>query len=318
MLRRAYALWDQLERDSGQSLFVRCGLVEMGPERGVVIPGVIESATTYGLPIERLSPQEVSKRWPGIAGDPDWQAVIETNAGFLRVEDSVLAHLQLAQREGAVCRFGVQAKAWQLDGRGVVVTTTEGIHRAARLCLAGGPWSGQLLGSLDVKLQVLRKHQYWFETDARGFLLEDHFPCFFHETANGFFYGFPAIDSRGVKVARHSGGQALKRPDASPAPVDLDTEDLTLVQDFAHRYLPGVSSRLASRAGCYYTTTPDEHFVIDRHPQYSQVTLIAGLSGHGFKFTSALGEIACQLVLGEEPGVDLSLFRIDRFASMPD
>ena len=313
LLRRAYELWDQLERESGQRLFVRCGLVEMGPADGVVIPGVIQSATNYGLPIERLTPQQVAERWPGIGGDAEWQAVVETNAGFLRVEDSVLAHLQMAQRAGADCRFGVIAKAWKVEGSGVTVSTTDGIHRAAHLVLAGGPWSGQLLGSLGIPLQVLRKHMYWFETDDIRFSVDAPFPCFFHETANGFFYGFPSLDSLGVKVARHSGGQAIEQPDVSPTTVELDVSDCRLVQDYVRRYLPGVSSQVSARAGCYYTTTPDEHFVVDRHPEHSQVTLIAGLSGHGFKFTSALGEVACNLALGEEPVADLSLFRIDRF-----
>lgn len=315
LLCRAYVLWDQLEQDSGQSLFVRCGLVEMGPADGVVIPGVLASAALHDLPVEQLTPGDITKRWPGLVGDTDWQAVIETNAGFLRVEDSVRAHLQMAQRDGADCRFGVAADCWRCDGSGVTVTTNDGVHRAARLVLAGGPWSGQLLASLDVPLQILRKHLYWWETEQPGFSVDEGFPCFFHETATGFFYGFPSIDSLGVKVARHCGGQPLTHPDPSPIEVALDAEDLSLVHECVGRYLPGVSSRLTARAGCYYTTTPDQHFVIDRHPAHPQVTLIAGLSGHGFKFTSALGELACQLSLGERLDVDLSLFRIDRFGS---
>lgn len=247
LLRRAYDLWDQLEEESGQRLFVRCGLVEIGPADGVVIPGVIRSATTYGLPIERLTARQVANRWPGIGSDPDWHAVVETNAGFLHVEQSVLAHLRMAQRAGAVCRFEVAATGWQVDGSGVAVSTEEGIHRAAHLVIAGGPWSGQLLHSLGIPLQVLRKQMYWFETADTHFSVREHVPCFFHETSNGYFYGFPSLDSQGVKIARHSGGLAIDRPDASPAAVDLDVEDFGLVQDYVQRYLPGVSSKLVSR-----------------------------------------------------------------------
>ncbi len=312
LLRRAYQLWEQLEQDSEQPLLQRCGLVEMGPSNGVVIPGVLKSATEYDLPIERLTAREVSGRWPGIACASDWDVVVETNAGFLRVESCVEAHLQLAERDGAECHFGVAAVEWTIDGAGVTVMTTEGPHHASRLIIAGGAWSVGLLRSLEIKLRVLRKHLYWFEPGRLGVALEDGYPCFFHETATGFYYGFPAIDQRGVKVARHSGGQPITGPDSTPRPVELDEEDLRLVEQYVVQCLPGARTRLLGRSGCYYTNTPDEHFIIDHHPQYPQVTIVAGLSGHGFKFTSVLGEIACHLALGESPEQDISLFRMDR------
>lgn len=313
LLQRAYELWEALEHDTAQELFVRCGLVELGPPHGVVIPGVIRSAEEHGLPIERLAPDGIRQRWPGIEGDADWQAVIESNAGFLRVESCVLAHLQMAQHEGADCRFDITSLRWQADGSGVRVVTSEGTHQASHLIVAGGPWSGQLLGNLGLPLQVLRKHLYWFEVDSPGFSVDEGFPCFFHETDAGLFYGFPAIDSSGVKVARHSGGEKIAGPDPVPMPVGLDAEDFQLVEEYVRRYLPGVSLRLSKRAGCYYTVTPDEHFVVDRHPEFPQVTLVTGLSGHGFKFASVLGELAAKLAVGESPGVDLTLFRADRF-----
>ena len=312
LLRRAYQLWEQLERDAHQQLFQRCGLVQMGPDNGEVIPGVLKSASEYDLSIERLTAQEISRRWPGIACDPDCIAVVEKNAGFLRVERCVEAHLRLAEHEGAECRFGVAAEAWKVDGTGVAVATSEGQYRASRLVIAGGAWSVGLLRSLETRLQVLRKHLYWFATGSHRVALEDGFPCFFHETPTGFYYGFPSIDSRGLKVARHSGGEPIAGPDSTPGTVELDEEDFAMVEDYVIRYVPGVRTRLSDRTGCYYTNTPDEHFVVDQHPQYPQVTVVAGLSGHGFKFTSVLGEIACQLALGQSPEQDISLFRLDR------
>jgi len=67
---------------------------------------------------------------------------------------------------------------------------------------------------------------------------------------------------------------------------------------------------------CLYTMTPDEHFVIDKHPDFSQVTLAAGFSGHGFKFTSVLGEVLAELATGGTPGYDLGLFSARRFQDL--
>lgn len=309
MLKRAYELWDQLESHVDERLFERTGLVELGPADGTVIPGILASAEQHQLPIEELSVSCCRERWPGLDGDEDWTIVIEKNAGFLRVEECVAAHLEMARRTGATLQFETPVVSWRVVGNGVQVETEKGTETADRLILAGGAWSSQLLTQLRVPLQILRKHLYWFDTDDSGFEKSDGFPCFFHDTEDGYFYGFPSIQGGGVKVARHSGGQALDTPQQDSS---KDTKDLALCEKYVQRYLPGVSKRLRTHATCFYTSTPDEHFIMDRHPEHDQVTIVAGLSGHGFKFTSAIGEIASQLACERSP-FDLELFKINRF-----
>lgn len=309
LLKRAYALWDELEQIAGERLFYRTGLVELGPTNGVVIPGVLRSAREHDLEVEELSVAELTRRWPGIGGHQDWQVVIERNAGFLRVEACVQAHLRTAHQYGASCLHGAKVDGWEVDGEGVSVFIDQSVERADRLVLAGGPWSSQLMSQLGLKLQVLRKHQYWFDPKVAGFELDDGFPCFFHETPEGYFYGFPSIDGSGVKVARHSGGTPVDQPSEGHAD---DPHDRTMVDRFVAEFLPGVGEKLVDQAGCYYTVTADEHFVIDRHPEHPQVTIVAGLSGHGFKFTSVLGEIAAQLSSDQATAHEIELFAIDR------
>jgi monomeric sarcosine oxidase len=311
LLQRAYQLWDELSEQAGQPLFVRTGLAEIGPADGTVIGGVRRSAAEHGLEIEELTMSEISTRWPGLAGRDDWQAVIETNAGFLRVEACVAAHLRHAVEAGAVCRHGHPIDQWRADAAGVQVTTAGRVERADHLVIAAGPWLGSVAGDWGIKLRVLRKHQYWLAAQSPGYELSDGFPCFFYETENGYFYGFPSLDQSGVKVARHSGGEPLSAPTNGPHPED--DSDRALVARFVGDCLPGVSDQLVSHAGCYYTTTADEHFIIGHHPADNRVTVIGGLSGHGFKFTSVLGEIASTLAQGKSPPFDLSLFRATRF-----
>jgi monomeric sarcosine oxidase len=312
LLHRAYELWSQLEQQVGSQLFFQTGVVEMGPKDGVVIPGVLRSAAEHSLCIEQLPAAEVSRRWPGISGEEDWQAVLERNAGFLRVEDCVRAHQRMAIEAGATCVHGTKVESWKGDGGGVEVITDMGVERAAHLVIAGGPWSGSLLADLNLELQVLRKHMYWFRPIDPNYQYdyESGFPCFFHETPDGFFYGFPSIDGSGVKVARHSGGEPLAGPLEADDP---DDHDRALIDNFVTKYLPGVSNRLCVWSPCYYTSTPDEHFIVDTLPSQPQVTVVAGLSGHGFKFTSVLGEIASQLATSGSSTHDINLFSIDRF-----
>lgn len=307
LLRRAYTLWDELSELAGDQLFHRTGLVEMGPADGVVIPGVLRSAREHSLELEEISAFELNRRWPLLAAPAHMHAVFERNAGFLRVEACVAAHLRLASQAGATLLHNTNCAGWRIEGAEVVVSTRSEKFRASRLILAAGAWSTQLLHNIGVPLKVVRKHQYWYYPTSAGFHQGDQFPCFFHETPAGYFYGFPANDEAGVKVARHSGGTAIVAPTKHHP---TDDQDRTLVETFTAEYLPQLGRRLQNQAGCYYTLTPDEHFVVDLHPQHSQVVVVAGLSGHGFKFTSVLGELASQLAMNGQPELQTKLFSI--------
>lgn len=309
LLRRAYELWGELEQAVGQQLFHRTGLVEIGPTDGVVVPGVLQSASEHQLDVEQLSPIDVRRRWPGLEIRDDWQAVLERNAGYLRVEACVKAYLSQAEQASATLRYGQTVRRWRSVGSGVEVITDAGTERAAGLVFAGGAWSGQLLGQFGMPLRVLRKHQYWYAPTSPGYRQCDGFPCFFHETPEGYFYGFPSIDGSGVKVARHSGGTPIDCPTPTHP---SDPHDQQLVEHYLREYLPGVGNRLLHQAGCYYTVTPDEHFVVDVHPQFNQIAVVAGLSGHGFKFASVLGELASQFVSQQPRSMDTTLLRIQR------
>ena len=311
MLRRAYELWDELEQTSGQKLFHRTGIVEIGPADGVVVPGVIRSAREHGLDVDETSMKDISDRWPAMQGDENWRAVVENNAGFLLVEKCVSVHLSLAKRLGAELRHGEDVLAWRRTGRHLEVQTSAGIERTNQLVVAAGAWANEMLADIGIPLNVLRKYQYWFSSDDSGYELDSGFPCFFFETPEGYFYGFPKLGPEGIKVARHSGGQSIDSPERAD---NSDAEDLGRVGKFNSAHLRSLSPIPQHQSGCFYTTTPDEHFVIDKHPKDSKVTIVAGLSGHGFKFTSVLGEIVSSMALDQRRININSLFKLARFA----
>ena len=101
--------------------------------------------------------------------------------------------------------------------------------------------------------------------------------------------------SNRTKVADHTGGTEIIDPLSDDR--STETEDVSRVERFLSVFLPGVSKSAYRHAVCYYTMSPDAHFIVDRHPQHSNVVFTAGLSGHGFKFTSVLGEALADLAL---------------------
>ncbi|MCE9527218.1 MAG: N-methyl-L-tryptophan oxidase, partial [Planctomycetales bacterium] len=296
LLRRAYELWAELESLADEQLFHRVGLLQIGPPEGYVIGGVLTAARQHGLKVDELSAAQSQARFPGFHVPEGMVGVFEPAAGYLRVERCVLAHLAAAKQQGAELRSGVTVQSWNADDGGVAVTTDQGNFTADKLVITAGAWAPHLLASLGIPMTVRRKHLHWFACDHPVYRGEQA-PTFFYELPHGLFYGFPAVDELGVKVAEHSGGETVTDPLTDPRP--LEELDLARVRDFVGNELPAVgkTARHTNHKVCFYTMSPDEHFIVDTHPRHKNVAFCAGLSGHGFKFTSVLGEVMADIAL---------------------
>jgi glycine/D-amino acid oxidase-like deaminating enzyme len=137
-------------------------------------------------------------------------------------------------------------------------------------------------------------------------------PVFLFELPSGIFYGFPKLDEHGVKFAEHSGGRPVEDPLTVDRTIDAD-EECRLVEVLS-QLLPGVSSRVTQHAVCMYTMSPDEHFIVDRHPATANVVFAAGLSGHGFKFVPVLGQALADLALDGGTERPIDFLSLKRFA----
>jgi monomeric sarcosine oxidase len=313
LLVESYRLWRELEEHVRRHLFHQVGLIQAGPPDGQVVPGALHAAAQHNLAVEQLSSNEIEKRWPGLRALQELIGAYEPGAGYLLVEDCVRAHLDAARSAGAELMPDTEVTAWTSNVKEVRVTTTRGEFVADRLIIAAGAWAGRLLAELSVALTVRRKSLFWFDTGAAEYDVTSGFPVFLFELPHGVFYGFPKIDARGVKVAEHSGGRVVD----DPLSVDrsVDAEEQTRLLQFLSAHLPGVSSKVTNHAVCLYTMSPDENFIVDRHPAHANVVFAAGLSGHGFKFVPVLGRALAELALdrGTALPVDfLSLSRLSR------
>lgn len=312
LLKESYRLWRELEAASAKSLFHEVGLLEVGPAGGVVVPGVLRAAVEHRLAIESLDAKAIEARWPGLKVPAGHVGVFEQHAGYLLVEDCVATHLDLAQRNGATLLTDTVVDSWSADSAGVHVWTSAGEFAAAKLIVAAGCWAGQLLAELDLKLAVRRKSLFWFETNRRSYDVKAGFPVYLFELSNGVYYGFPSLDGQSLKVAEHTGGAHVEDP--ANVRREIDAGEQRRVEKFLAACLPGASHTVVAHAVCLYTMSPDEHFIVDRHPQHDNVVFAAGLSGHGFKFTTILGRILTELALDgatRQPIDFLSLARLD-------
>ena len=295
LLLRAYERWAELEAASGVKLYFQTGLLQVGPPEGDVVSGVLKSAKRHQLSVERLAPTEIHARWPAFAVAPDHVGAFEPKAGYLLVEECVRAHVQRAQAMGAAVHWDEPVREWRVDGAGVTVETDRGRYSAGRLIVTAGSWAGRSLDFLTSRLEVRRKSLFWFATEAPEFAASGGCPCFLFEQPEGVFYGMPSIDERGLKAAEHTGGE----PVADPLSVDRSEQsaDRRRVEQFLRGSMPQLAWRRSEHAVCMYTMSPDGHFIVDHAPGAPNVAYAAGLSGHGFKFVSVLGEALTELAL---------------------
>jgi monomeric sarcosine oxidase len=312
LLRRSRALWRDLEHETAAGLLTECGLLSCGPSAGPLITGTLRSARDHGLAVEPLAARDALARWPAFSMPDDWTAVFEREAGHLAVEACVRAHAAVAARHGGTIEADHEIRGWRVEGDAVTVETSRETVSAGRLVLCPGPWAADLLRLPTIPFTVLRKSLFWYAPvaglapDAAASL-----PAFAFDTPRGFFYGFPMLDARGIKVADHSGGQTVGDPFA----VDrrIDAAEQAAIEGWLADHLPGVGRRRTAHEVCLYTMSPDHQFVVGLHPEHPQVALAAGFSGHGFKFASVIGEILADLALTGSTPHPVGFLAPDRF-----
>jgi len=298
LLFRAYELWEELEEETGEDLVTLCGGLMIGPEDGELVSGSVASADEHSLPYEMLDSSELKRRFPVFEPGPETVALFEKRAGFVRPEAALRTHLDRAAALGAELRFGEPVLSWEATGSGARVRTEGGVYEAERLVVSAGAWAGELLSDLGLPLGVTRQILFWFR--PRGGIqafAPDLLPIWIYEPDDGnMFYSFPAVDGANTVKA------AFFRADGTPTdPNTIDRvvhdDEVDFIRSYLGRHVPAMDGELVEAKTCMYTNTPDQHFVVSAHPDYPQVLVAAGFSGHGYKFCSVIGEILADLAV---------------------
>lgn len=295
LVQRAYALWRELQAETGQPLLNITGCLTIGEPHSAFVTGALASCQRYNLSHDYLPAAEVNRRFPGYSLTENLAAVFEPNGGYLLPEQCVLAQLDLAARHGAEIRHTEPVLKWtaQNDNE-VMVETSQGRYQAGRLVITTGPWASELLAGLGIPLTVQRIVNCHFEPDDPARFQPEVFPVYLLEAPEGEYYGFPCLPGEGLKIGRHDIGEVCTPQTINRAVAPAEIAMLKAVID---RYMRGGANGFKWSLTCMYTNTPDRNFVIDRHPTQPQVVYGCGFSGHGFKFASVIGEILAEMAV---------------------
>jgi sarcosine oxidase len=215
-------------------------------------------------------------------------AVFEPEAGLLMARRGVAAAVRQFEAEGGRFELASAGLGNRRASRLLDVTAPDGRrHAADQFVFAAGPWLPRLFPEVAGELIRVTKQDVIFigPPAGDGRFGADRLPCWVDYAAA--FYGMPAVDGRGMKLAPDRYGPVF---DPSHGERIVDPESVRLARRYLARRFPElVDAPVVETRVCQYETTPDTHFVIDRHPAFDNVWLVGGGSGHGFKHGPMIG-----------------------------
>jgi sarcosine oxidase len=314
LLRRAYELWAELERSAGERLLYQTGSIDAGWESSRTVQGSAEACREHSLPFELLDAAAANRRWPAYGLEPGMVAVFQPQGGFLVPEACIRVYVARAVENGAMVHEQEQVVGWEPIARGVEVRTDSAVYRAARLVITAGPWARRLVPMLQDLAVPERQVVMWTAVEDEAVFQPDRCPVFNLQASHDLserYYGFPMHGRPGFKVGKYHHRRERGDPEALRRETDAVDEEMLRVA--VRRFFPKANGPTLATETCIFTNTPDEHFILDRHPDAGHVAIAAGFSGHGFKFCSVIGEIMADLVTEERSRFDLTMFRSDRF-----
>jgi glycine/D-amino acid oxidase-like deaminating enzyme len=296
---RSLEQWRSLFGEIGQTLFYPSGVLWMVRGQDPYSLQSLEVIARLGVKHEKLDAGAIASRFPQIdASGIDW-AILEPESGVLLARRAVAAVAQQAFAAGAEYQAGHVAMPVG-KGRLASISLRSGeTVRAGAFVFACGPWLGKVFPELlGERIFATRQEVYFFGVppgDRRfSYPAMPTWVDFGEEV-----YGLPDIEGRGFKVAL----------DAHGSPIDPDTAERTTTSALLERVRGFVRRRFPALAGaplvesrvCQYENTSSGDFLIDRHPDFENVWLVGGGSGHGFKHGPALGEYTAARIQDGRP-----------------
>ncbi|HET7636934.1 MAG TPA: FAD-dependent oxidoreductase [Candidatus Limnocylindria bacterium] len=314
--RLALDEWRRLEAATGAELFLPTGVLWFAHREDGFEADALRALSELQIPAERLAADEVARRFPGIAAEGMAWALWEPQGGGLMARRGVTTVVGEAQRLGAELRIARVLPPAPADGSGdrlLRLRSRSGeTLEADAFVLAPGPWLPSLVPQLE--LAVTRQEVLFFAPppgDPR--FVADEMPTWIdYDRA---FYGLGSVESRGFKCAPDAPGPIVD-PDAQTRIVSEAAVGVS--RAFLAERFPALAAQpVIEGRVCQYESTPDSHFIIDRHPAWANVWVVGGGSGHGYKHGPVIGEYLAAQIVGDAAVVARLAPPDDRFALRP-
>lgn len=307
VVKRADALWTELEEESGRKLRDLTGALVIGSESAQSTTNALSVAKRLGTWTQVFSREESQQRFPRFRLHDDEITILDKGAGIIFPEQAVRAAADVALSRGARILRECRVNDIQQRGEQVQISSDNGIDIFDRVIVAAGAWTASLLPEMASYLATRRLLSAWFLPSAGNTTL-GFWP--YMRLIPNYSYGLPTADGLAMKLGvGFDDHMPITSPDTAPARItDRDLEPLRAV---ARDLFPDLDD-YPMRAQAYheaYTHTRREYMA--PHPTMSSVFVCAGFSGKGFKNSPFFGELAADTVLGRAPSIPEAQFILD-------
>jgi monomeric sarcosine oxidase len=307
--QRGLQLWQELFARIDQRLFFRTGVLWLAHEDDPYPVKTAETLQRIGIACEKLTTAEVRDRYPQIGLKRISWALLEPDSGVL------LARRAVQGVTFAAIKTGVEYLQAEVSGPSTPVNHPQGKSRldqvvtatgqsisAAHYVFACGPWLPKMFPDLLAdRIHSTRQEVFFFGTPAGDTrFTSPALPTWidFKDEA----YGLPNLEGRGIKIAIDRHGPSFD-PDNGDRIVT--SEGLAEARRMLARRLPDLKDAPVTETRvCQYENTSNGDFLIDLHPQFENVWLVGGGSGHGFKHGPVVGEYVAARIAGSMEGIE--------------
>ncbi len=310
----ALSRWKALEEETGAAILVPCGVLWLARAGDAALEASRQALERLGIPRQRLTPAGLRKKFPAFDPRGAEDVDLEPEACVLLARRACRLVARTFAAEGGDFRFGQVLPPEGGKGTLKSVRLAGGRQLSAdAFVFCAGPWLGPLFPDVvGEKVKPTRQEVFFFGTPAGS---EEYFPprspAWIDLSGEEEFYGIPAVDGRGFKVASDERGPEFDPTSGERTP---SAAELKKVRGYLARRVPALSAApLVEARVCQYEQTPDSELILDRHPEWSNVVLAGGGSGHGFKLGPVVGELAAGLVLDADTAPPPQV-RLDRFS----
>jgi len=293
MVRRSYELWESFE----PSLYVETGALWLHRGEDAYVRSSVPILAELGFPVDHIPLDDAKRRYPQIDFAGVKSAWLERRAGALYAQRACVAVRDAFVEAGGAYRMA-QVEPGPIENEAMpAIRLSDGSQLQADVFVfACGPWLGKVFPEvIGGHVRPTRQEVCYFGiprgSERYG---PKQFPIWI-DFGERIFYGIPDLDGRGFKVADDTRGEDFDPTsgDRTPTPQAIARARGLL----AERFPELAKAPLIKAEVCQYENSPDGHLIADRHPQASNVWLLGGGSGHGFKLSPAIGEMAAQAIL---------------------